>query len=226
MLIAMSNLPSIMVATPCAAHFKADTRGSFCHESGLIAAIPVLNFSFLNWKLNWALSYFRIGSYSVGLMNLSFFSVPVEDRYLEDYQTGAVYEFGTIRATEADIIEFGKRFDPQVFHTSPKAAQLTSYGGLIASGWHTAGMMMRLFVDHYLSHAASLGSPGVDELRWTQPVRPGDALTMRVTVTATRRSVSKPDRGVLLSFIEMLNQNQEVVMSMKAVNLLLCREKV
>jgi len=165
-------------------------------------------------------------SNSVGFMNLSSFSVPVEDRYLEDYQAGAVYEFGTMRATEADIIEFGKRFDPQVFHTSPQAAQQSNYGGLIASGWHTASMMMRLFVDHYLSHVASLGSPGVDELRWTKPVRPGDTLTMRVTVTATRRSVSKPDRGVLLSFIEMLNQNQEVVMSMKAVNLLLCREKI
>ena len=160
------------------------------------------------------------------IMKLSSFSVSVEDRYLEDYRAGAVYEFGTMQATEADIIEFGKRFDPQVFHTSPQAAQQTGYGGLIASGWHTAGMMMRLFVDHYLSHAASLGSPGVDELRWIKPVRPGDTLTMRVTVTATRRSATKPDRGVLHSFIEMLNQNREVVMSMKAVNLLLCREPV
>jgi acyl dehydratase len=158
-------------------------------------------------------------------MNRSIFAVPIEERYLEDYQTGAVYEFGSIQATEAEIIEFGKRFDPQVFHTSPQAAQQTLYGGLIASGWHTASMMMRLFVDHYLSSVASLGSPGVDELRWSRPVRPDDTLTLRVTVAESRRSLSKPDRGVLFSFIEMLNQNQQVVMSMKAVNLLLCRNR-
>lgn len=159
------------------------------------------------------------------MMNRSVFSVPVEDRYLEDYQTGAVYKFGAIQVTEAEIIEFGKRFDPQAFHTSPQAASQSIYGGLIASGWHTASMMMRLFVEHYLSSVASLGSPGVDELRWSLPVRPNDTLTLRVTVTEARRSTSKPDRGVLFSFIEVLNQNQEVVMSMKAVNLLLCRNR-
>jgi acyl dehydratase len=84
---------------------------------------------------------------------------------------------------------------------------------------------MRLFVDHYLSAVASLGSPGVDELRWTQPVRPGDTLSLRVTVSQTTRSRSKPDRGILHSFIEMINQRQEVVMTMKAVNLLLCRQE-
>ena len=98
------------------------------------------------------------------------------------------------------------------------------FGGLIASGWHTAGLMMRLFVDHYLSAVASLGSPGVDELRWIEPVRPGDTLSLRVTVEETRRSRSKPDRGVLISFIEVINQNDSVVMSMRAVNMLLCRQ--
>lgn len=159
------------------------------------------------------------------MMDCSSFAVPVEDRYLEDYPTGAVFECGAIQASEAEIIEFGKRFDPQVFHTSPQAAEQTPYGGLIASGWHTAGMMMRLFVEHYLSSVASLGSPGVDELRWRRPVHPGDTLRLRVTVTDTKRSRSKPDRGVLFSFIEVLNQDQEVVMSMKAVNLLLCRNR-
>jgi len=158
-------------------------------------------------------------------MNSSAFNVPIEDRYLEDYQTGAVYEFGAIQVTGEEIIEFGKQFDPQPFHTSPQAASQSIYGGLIASGWHTASIMMRLFVEHYLSSAASLGSPGVDELRWLLPVRPNDALTLRVTVAETRRSTSKPDRGVLFSFIEVLNQNKEVVMSMKAVNLLLCRQQ-
>jgi len=157
-------------------------------------------------------------------MNSSAFDVPVENRYFEDYETGTVHEFGAISVKEADIIEFARRFDPQIFHTAPQAARRTMYGGLIASGWHTAGLMMRLFVDHYLSAVASLGSPGVDELRWTKPVRPGDTLSLRVTVTETKRSRSKPDRGVLFSFIEVLNQKHDVVMSMNAVNLLLCRE--
>ena len=158
-------------------------------------------------------------------MNLSTFTVPVEDRYFEDYESGMIYEFGPITIGEDDIIEFGRQFDPQVFHTDPQGAKQTVYGGLIASGWHTAGLMMRLFVDHYLSRIASLGSPGVDELRWTMPVRPGDRLSLRITVSETKRSRSKPDRGILHSFIEMLNQKREVVMSMKAVNLLLCRQR-
>ena len=158
-------------------------------------------------------------------MYRSTFVVPVDDRYFEDYEPGMIYEFGPISIGEDDIIEFGRQFDPQVFHTDPQGAKLTVYGGLIASGWHTAGLMMRLFVDHYLSSVASLGSPGVDELRWTMPVRPGDRLSLRVTVSETKRSRSKPDRGILHSFIEMLNQKREMVMSMKAVNLLLCRQK-
>ena len=158
-------------------------------------------------------------------MNRSTFSVPVGDRYFEDYEPGTVHEFGTIAVEETEIIEFGQRFDPQVFHTDPQAAKQTIYGGLIASGWQTASLMMRLFVDHYLSGIASLGSPGVDEMRWVKPVRPGDILSLRVTVSQTKRSRSKPDRGVLFSFIEVLNQNHDVVMSMKAVNLLLCRQR-
>jgi len=157
-------------------------------------------------------------------MNNSSFKIPVENRYLEDYEPGSVHEFGTIAVEESDIIEFARRFDPQVFHTAPQAAKQTMYGGLIASGWHTASLMMRLFVDYYLSAIASLGSPGVDELRWKKPVRPGDALSLRVTVIETKRSRSKPDRGILTSFIEVINQNHDVVMSMQAVNMLLYRQ--
>ncbi len=151
------------------------------------------------------------------------FVVPIENRYLDDYKPGAVHEYGAIKVEEADIIAFARRFDPQILHADPQAAKHTIYGGLIASGWHTAAIMMRMFVDHYLSSVASLGSPGVDELRWSRPVRPGDALSLRVTVMETRRSRSKPDRGVLHSFIEVLNQKNQIVMSMKAVNLLLYR---
>ncbi|MGC8602760.1 MAG: MaoC family dehydratase [Desulfomonilaceae bacterium] len=159
-------------------------------------------------------------------MNVSEFATTIDNRYFEDYIPGAVHEFGDIAVKEAEIIAFAKRFDPQVFHTDPEAAKKTIYKGLIASGWHSASLMMRLFVDHYLSHVASLGSPGVDELRWLKPVRPGDTLSLRITVTKTKRSRSKPDRGIVYSFVEALNQAGEVVMTMKALNLLGCREMI
>lgn len=152
------------------------------------------------------------------------FRTPVEDRYFEDYVEGQVHELGSITVEEAEVIAFGKRFDPQPFHTDPDAAKQSSFGGLIASGWHTASLMMRLFVEHYLSRIASLGSPGVDELRWLKPVFPGDRLAARVTVTEATRSRSKPDRGIVRSYIEVLNQHGETVMTMKALNMIGCRE--
>ena len=157
-------------------------------------------------------------------MRTSAFTVPVENRYFEDYVAGSVHEFGSISVEETEVIAFARRFDPQVFHTDPEAAKRTVFGDLIASGWHTAGLMMRLFADHYLSKVASLGSPGVDELRWTKPVRPGDELSIRVTVLESNRSCSKPDRGMVRSFIEVINQDREMVLSMKVVNILLCRQ--
>jgi acyl dehydratase len=155
---------------------------------------------------------------------VSSFTSPVEDRYFEDYVAGAVYEFGSITAEESEMIAFARRFDPQPCHTDLEAAKQSVFGGLIASGWYTASLMMRLYVDHYLSHVASLSSPGVDELRWLKPVRPGDILSLRVTVAETKRSISKPDRGIVHSYVKVLNQNYEVVMSVKAVNLLSCRK--
>lgn len=152
------------------------------------------------------------------------FPAPIEERYFEDYVPGTVHEFGSIAVTEDEVIDFATRYDPQDFHTDPDAARRTVFGGLIASGWHTAALMMRLYADHYLSKVASLASPGVDELRWLLPVRPGHELSVRVTVVQTRRSTSKPDRGVVHSFIEVLNQDRETVMSLKAVNLLRCRD--
>jgi acyl dehydratase len=159
-------------------------------------------------------------------MNNSTFTIPAERRYFEDYVPDSVHEFGAVAVEQDEVIDFARRFDPQVFHTDPELAKSTIYGGLIASGWHTAGLMMRLFADHYLSKVASLGSPGIDELRWKAPVRPGDELSVRVTVLETKRSRSKPDRGIVRSFIEVINQNREVVMSMKAINLFLCRQRL
>ena len=158
-------------------------------------------------------------------MRKSTFHLPVENRYFEDYLVGSVHEFGSIAVKQDEVIAFAKRFDPQVFHTDPESAKKTIFNGLIASGWHTAGLMMRLFADHFLSKVASLGSPGVDELRWNKPVRPGDELSVRVSVLEARRSRSKPDRGIVHSFIEVMNQNRDVVMSMKAVNIFFCRKR-
>jgi len=143
------------------------------------------------------------------------FKVPVGQRYFEDYVAGAVFEYGAITLTEREIVEFAKQFDPQYIHTDPRAAAEGPFSGLIASGWHTAAIMMRLFVDHYLSHVASMASPGIDELRWSRPVRPGDTLSIRVSVLEANRSRSKPDRGMVRSLVEVLNQNREVVMSLR-----------
>lgn len=148
---------------------------------------------------------------------------PPDQRYFEDYLTGSVFEFGQISLTAEEIIDFARRFDPQYIHTDPEAAARGPFGGLIASGWHTAGVMMRLFADHFLSHVASIASPGIDELRWLLPVRPGDSLSIRVTVLETKRSRSKPDRGAVHSFVEVLNQRKEVVMTVKAANIIKCR---
>jgi acyl dehydratase len=125
-----------------------------------------------------------------------------KDRYFEDYIPGAVFEYGEIRVDEAEIIEFARRFDPQDMHVDPEAARRGRFGGLIASGWHTGAMMMRLLVDNFLPKAASLASPGIDELRWLHPVRPGDLLRIRVTVLEATRSRSKPDRGMVRTLIE------------------------
>jgi len=151
------------------------------------------------------------------------FSVPADQRYFEDYPPGAVYEFGATTVSEDELVAFAQSYDPQSFHIDRAAAAESMFGGLIASGWHTASLTMRMLVENYLSTVASLASPGVDELRWLAPVRPADVLRVRVTVTDARRSRSRADRGVVTSYIEVMNQNDVVVMTVKAVNLLLTR---
>ena len=150
--------------------------------------------------------------------------MPLAERYFEDYHVGAVYEFGHVEMREAEIIDFGRRYDPQPFHTDPVQARAGVHGGLIASGWHTGCVAMRLLVDHFVSRVASIGSPGMDELRWFKPVRPGDILSLRVTVTETRRSRTRPDRGIVTAFIEVLNQERVTVMSWTGLGFYLCRE--
>jgi acyl dehydratase len=153
-------------------------------------------------------------------LTLHSFPSPPDDRYFEDYTPGEVYEFGTITVTEAEIIAFAKQFDPQYFHIDPERAVRSRFGGIIASGWHTAGLTMRLYVDHYLSHVASLASPGVDEVRWPNPVRPGDILKVRVTILEARHSRSKLDRGVVHAKIEAINQKDELVLSMVGISII------
>ena len=145
---------------------------------------------------------------------------PEADLYFEDYVPGSVHEFGPAVVDEAEIVEFASRYDPQPIHTDPQWAQSGPFGGLIASGWHTAAIMMRLLVDQYLPPAASLGSPGIDELRWLRPVRPGDELRVRVTVIEARPSRSKPDRGLLRSRIEVLGAGGSAVMTLTALNMI------
>lgn len=158
-------------------------------------------------------------------MSTAGFTAPVHERYFEDYVAGSIHEFGDFTVTEADVVDFARRFDPQYIHTDPDRAKNGPFKGLIASGWHSGAILCRLMIDHYLSHVASLGSPGVDEMRWLQPVRPGDRLHLRAKITETRLSRSKPDRGLVSCEVEMINQDDQPVMTLKITNLLGVRPK-
>lgn len=151
------------------------------------------------------------------------FTVPVDQRYFEDYVEGATFEYGQIKVSAEEIVEFAKRYDPQPIHVDVERATRSHFGGLIASGWHTAAVMMRLLADNFISHVAGMASPGVDEIRWLLPVRPGDTLSIRVTVLEARRSRSKPDRGIVRTLVQVLNQNQEIVMTLKPLSIMRCR---
>ncbi|BBK31326.1 acyl dehydratase [Stella humosa] len=140
-------------------------------------------------------------------------------RYFEDFTTGDVYELGSRSVTKAEILDFARQFDPQPFHIDEEAAKDSIYGGLIASGWHTAAMTMRLLVDGILGDAAGMGSPGLDELRWLKPVRADDTLSARMEITSIRASESKPDRGVVNSLIQVTNQKGETVLTWKAIGM-------
>ena len=137
-------------------------------------------------------------------------------RYWEDFADGETTELGSYEITREEIVEFARKYDPQPFHVDEEAASAGPFGGLAASGWHTAAVFMRLYVDGILNHSASRGSPGVEELRWTAPVRPGDILTGRARVLETYPSERRDDRGTVISQCELLNQDGTVVMTMRA----------
>jgi acyl dehydratase len=149
--------------------------------------------------------------------------LPPRERFFEDFAVGEVFEFGDRRVEKNEIIEFARKYDPQPFHTDPVAAHFSAFGGLCASGWHSAAIVMRILVDKFISPASAMGSPGVDELRWVRPVRPGDRLRVSLRVLETRRSTSKPDRGVLKLRYDTFNQDGEKVMSITTRAMMRCR---
>jgi acyl dehydratase len=141
-------------------------------------------------------------------------------RHFEDFAPGDEIELGRHTITKESIIAFAREFDPQAFHLDEDAAKRTIFGGLVASGWHTGSLTMRLLYEGVIRHVVSLGSPGIDELRWLKPVRPGDTLIGRMTVTECLPSRSKPDRGIVRSLLELRNQHGEVVVTIKGMSLL------
>ena len=134
--------------------------------------------------------------------------------YFEDFYINQRIPFDRYTVTEAEIVEFAKRYDPQVFHVDGSHSLTAELGGIMASGWHTTAIFMRLAVDAYLGNAAVLTSPGVDELRWLAPVRVGDVISGEATVEQARLSVSKPDRGILTTGVRLWNQEKVEVLKM------------
>jgi acyl dehydratase len=150
--------------------------------------------------------------------------VPAVVRYYEDIDVGRIDEFGEYHVTRDEIIEFAEQYDPQPFHVDPEAAQDSVFGGLIASGWHTAAMCMRMLVEGPIDDEAGLGGKGVDELRWQQPVTPGTTLHVRREILDTWPSESHPDRGYFRDRIEGFTDDGDVVISWETIVLIRRRE--
>ena len=146
-------------------------------------------------------------------------------QYLEDFTVGTSQEYGHYEVTAEEIIEFASKYDPQPFHLSEEAGKAMHFGGLCASGWHTCAMVMAMNVEHMKKEGsgASLGSPGIDELRWTKPVYPGDILRIKSTVLEVRPSRSRPDMGVVFLHNEVFNDKDQLVMSFKPRVMYPCR---
>ena len=135
--------------------------------------------------------------------------------YWEDFKAGEVHQLGEKHVGKEEMIAFAKQFDPQPFHVDEAAAKASMYGGLIASGWHTVALVMRMMCDSYMLDSASLGSPGIENLKWLKPVRPGDTLRAQRTTLEVRASKSRPEMGLVKTRWEVVNQNGEPVMTME-----------
>ena len=140
--------------------------------------------------------------------------IPPKERWFDDFRVGERFEFGDYLVTADEIVEFALRYDPQPFHLDAEAASRSHFGGLIASGWMSCAVLMRLVCEHFIPPASAMGSPGIDELRWLQPVRPGDRLRAAVEVLAVKASQSKPDRGVITVQQALINQHGERVLTL------------
>lgn len=140
---------------------------------------------------------------------------PDFEYYWEDFHAGDVRVMGSHTLTEAEILDFARQFDPQRFHVDAEQAKLTLYKGLIASGWHTCSIVFRMACDGFILASSSMGSPGLDNVRWLKPVRPGDTLRTRIEVLETRPMASKPHLGMVKVLWQGLNQHDEVVVSME-----------
>jgi acyl dehydratase len=142
------------------------------------------------------------------------------ERYFDDFKVGECFVSESSTLTESEIIGFARKFDPQFFHLDREAAKASPFGGLIASGFHTLSLGFRLFIDTGVIDACGMGSPGMEQIRWLQPVRPGDSIRTEARVVEMRPSGSKSDRGVLIMDFEVKNQRGEAVLTMRAVHLL------
>ena len=141
---------------------------------------------------------------------------PAAKLFWEDFTQGRVFEYGPRRITREEILDFAAEFDPQPFHLDETAARATMLGGLCASGWHSCCILMRMAADSFVLNSSSMGAPGVDEVRWLAPIRPGDDLTLRATVQSTRASGSRPDMGFVNVLLELFNAAGTRVISLKA----------
>jgi acyl dehydratase len=140
-------------------------------------------------------------------------------RYWDDYEIGQKFDLGSTSFTADEIVDFARQYDPQSFHVDAAAARQSMFGGLIASGWHVTAKLMRLFVDNYVDQRTALGSPGVDEVRWLKPVRPGDTLNASVECAGKVPSKSRPEMGIVHELWRATNQKGELVMTLKGTNM-------
>ena len=139
--------------------------------------------------------------------------------YWEDFVKGQTFECGPITISESQIIDFASQYDPQRFHVNKAAAEETQFKGLIASGWQTAAFMMRMVCDSFMINSSSVGSPGIESLKWMKPIRPGDTLKTIVEILETRPLNSKPHLGMILSRWSCYNQNNELTTTIEAWNM-------
>ena len=139
--------------------------------------------------------------------------------YWEDFRVGERVLMGSVKVTKDDIVRFAVEYDPQVFHIDEKAGESSIFGGIIASGWHTCSLVMKMMCDSYLLDSASMGSPGMENIKWVKPVRPNDVLTAFRTTIETKSSRSKSDRGIVKTLFEVFNDSQELVMSMEGLGM-------